>query len=196
MGKEFSGTRRSVLRVRSVLAVVISLHIFNAGFLHGNEKSFASGSNPASNSQRCGDEIFFSFSERTGENIDPADFASIMIVYNDTGRAYKLNIERKGTKEFVQPTLCGHREMKVTITYQNKKMELILKNIPGDQGDIFLQSIPFAEGTYTFDFEHHLDKTCREDVEGRRDQCVVPPKKLKKITPDSREQEVTKKPAE
>lgn len=182
--------------MRSALAVIICLHMFSAVFSHANEKSFASGLSPISNSQRCGDAIFFSFNDSTGKNIDPADFESITFVFNDWGAAYKLNIERKGTKRFDRPTLCGYVEMKVAVAYRNKKMELILKRIPGDQGDIFLQSIPFSEGAYTFDFENHLDKTCREDVEGRRGECIVPPKRLKKINPDSRGQGLTKKQAE
>lgn len=196
MGEESSGTQRRALPARSALAVIISLHIFSAGFSHANGKSFAPDLNPAPNSQRCGDSIFFFFTDQTGKDIDLADFESVVILLNNWGPGYKLNKERKGEKGFALQTLCGQREIKVTVSYRSKEMELILKRIPGDQGNIFLYAIPFSEGAYTFDFEDNLDKTCRENAKGQRGKCILPPKRLKKVTPDSREQEVTRKHAE
>lgn len=192
MLEESSDTRRRALPATPALAVMISLHLLTAGFFPADVKSFAPDSNSISHSQRCGDHILFSFNDRAGKNIAPAKFESIMITLNGSATGHELDSNRKGTKEFGWQTLCGHREMKVTVIYRKKKMELILKEVPGDQGDIFLHAIPFSEGVYTFDFENHLDKTCREEVNGRRGQCIVSPERLKKITPDRRKQGVTK----
>jgi hypothetical protein len=192
MLEEPSGTHRIALPAMSALAVIISLYIFSASFFPAHEKSFAADLNSMSNSQRCGDDINFFFNDRSGKNIDPVTFESIMIVLNDSDPGYKRNTERKGMKGFSVQTGCGYRVMKVTIAYQNKKMELILKQIPGDQGNIFLYAIPFSKGTYTFDFERNLDKSCEDNVKGWHGECTISPKRLKKISPDSRKQGVTK----
>lgn len=165
------------------LTLVITLHFPGAVFLP-NENSFSSPPSIPSNSQRCADQIFFFFNDQDGKNIDPASFQSITIVRGER-LGEKRHAEKKGMKGFSVGTHCGYREMKVTIGYQDTEMELIFKQVPGDQGNVFLYSIPFSEGTYEFDFENSLDKTCEDNVKGWHGECVISPKRLKKAaTPD------------
>jgi len=182
---DLAGTQRITLPAISALAMVVSFYVFGGAFLTANGQSFASELNLILNPQRCGDRIQFFFNDQTGENIDPASFKSIMVVLNESDRRYPSNTEKNKMKGVSLPTLCGVRQMKVTIAYQNKKMELIIKRIPGDKGNIFLYSIPFSESTYMFDFENDLDKNCEDNVKGWHGECTISPKRIKKITLDS-----------
>jgi hypothetical protein len=187
--EEFSVTRRTPWPALSGFALIISFHIFGGLFFGTNENSVESNLSIRPNSQRCGDHIYFFFNDRRGKNIDPSHFQSIAMV-DDVVQdlVYKDNVERKEMKGFLAPTRCGLGEMKVTIAYQNKRMDLILKRIPGDHGDIFLYSIPFSKGTFTFDFENNLDKTCEDKVKGWHGECTISPKRLKKTAPHSSKQ--------
>jgi hypothetical protein len=173
------GTKRTGVKWPVRLAAMLNFCVFFAAFFTASANSIESNVSNRLNSQRCGDHIYFFFDDQSGKNIDPGDFQSIVI---NGGPAWKGNAARKGMKGFLLPTGCGFGEMKVVMTYQSKKMELILKRIPGDQGEIFLYSIPFSNGTYTFDFEGNLNKTCGDSVKGWHSECIISPERLKKVS--------------
>jgi len=169
--------------------VIVGCCIFGVAFGTLHEDSFESNVTTRLNSQRCGDRIYFFFNDRTGKNIDPENFKLITIIDDvDPDRGYHLTSERRSMKGFSAPTRCGLRWLKVLIAYQNEEMVLILKRIPGDHGNIFLYSIPFSKGTFVFDFEDNLDKTCEDDVKGWHGECIILPKRMKNTASDCSKQ--------
>lgn len=183
--EELSSSRRIAFTTTLALAWIVIFYFGGAVLFVADGKPSASKLNSVPNPQRCGDYIYFFFDDQNGKNIDPANFESLTINDKDYEVSGPFKSERKGMKGFSRQTGCGMPEMKVKVAYQNKKMELIIKRIQGDSGDIFLYSIPFSEGTYMFDFEYNLDKNCEDKVKGWHPECIISPKRLKKVIPES-----------
>lgn len=168
--------------VAFALAVVCACALGEA-FPTADATSLAHGSASKSGPQRCGDDIHFFFDDRAGKNIDPAKFESVTVhIDNESARRAPQPFEKNRMKGLRAPTLCGIDHMNVKAAYRGQVMELIIRRIPGDRGDAFIYHIPFAEGTYEFDFEYDFDRHCEDNAKGWHGACKISPKRLKRVT--------------
>lgn len=135
-------------------------------------------------SQRCGDGILFSFTDNSysqiesgklsisGEYFDSyyrnndAEIKSGMKlkypefyqVQKDTIYVSKFGpqVEWKDSTHFYIRTFCSMLLMRVNITFNDKKMQLNIYNIPGDI-PFRLDNIPFNEGKFEVNLNGYID---------------------------------------
>ena len=141
--------------------------------------------------QRCGDDLWINVRDADSKIIQPGAFDSVKVSVNDQpettlGEADLIEVP-KGTKNFVIATGCGVRLAKISLKYKSKLMVLEVRNVAGDSGNIFLDSVPFREGTYTLDLKWWDRVGCEFDpaieepaaVRGGSKFCIIRPSKWK-----------------
>lgn len=112
--------------------------------------------------QRCGDFLWISLNDRDGHSIDPSKYQSIKIYtksydVNDLNKVYEnevspeIKLLKEGQAVLSIRTICGLIEARFSLEYQDQKMNLIIKNLPGDSGNIILKDLQFSEGKYEVD---------------------------------------------
>ena len=120
------------------------------------------------NLQRCGDHLWLSLINGNGEPIKPSDYQSIKIStkafdIHDRTKVYNTIIEAEhkrisgGLEVLSIRTECGLIEAKFDLQYKNDKMEIIIKNIPGDAGNFILNNFQFRKGKYEVNLGTRLE---------------------------------------
>lgn len=110
--------------------------------------------------QRCGDHFWLYIKDSNNKPINPAQYRSIKAttkyITNDSSIAQtdvtpeiiKFN---NSIDIFDVRTICGLAELKFQLTYQDKLMEITIKNIPGDAGNFILKDLVFKPGKFEVD---------------------------------------------
>src|SRR5688500_9654932 len=117
--------------------------------------------------QRCGDDIWLFVRDANKKVIPPEAFDSVKVRMDDSPEGILddkyLKEVPPGIKSFVIPTGCGYGLAKISLSYKGKVMVLEVINVPGDAGNILLESVPFREGTFQLDLKRWKLENCEFD---------------------------------
>lgn len=130
------------------------------------------------NAQRCGDKLWFSLNYK-GKPINPSDYQLIKITIKSLSITNSNNIVEEeiapeilklkdDLRVFSIRTICGLKEAKYQVTYDNRQMEITIKNIPGDAGNFIIKELEFTPGVFEID----LGNKAKQNYELAHDTIV------------------------
>jgi len=90
--------------------------------------------------------------------------------------------EDKGRRTIRVSADCyGFSLMEITVAHKGERMVLRLRDLPfGELGDIYLEPLPFRQGTSEIDFKGQLKGNCKENAKDFR--CVIPSARWRKVS--------------
>jgi hypothetical protein len=120
--------------------------------------------------QRCGDHLFVSLLDADGKPIPPSELTmKVRVTVHDINHWQELltfdptpEIETipEGRTVHVLRTDCGLVEAAFQIGWKGRRMDLAIRDVPGDAGNILLGDVAFAEGAYTIELTTPLEESC------------------------------------
>ena len=124
--------------------------------------------------QRCGDFFWFSFNDKNGKSVDVNDYKSLKVFtkeydVNDRHKIYNIEVKpeikelQSGKKVFSIRTICGLIEARIELKYKETQMTVIIKDLPGDSGNIILKDLQIDDGVYEINLNGRKLENCEQE---------------------------------
>jgi hypothetical protein len=125
----------------------------------------------AASAQRCGDHLYLSLLDDHGKPILPGELTKITVHVTVRDINHREELQSydpvPDTRELPEGrtvsairTDCGLEEARFDIEWHGRRMEIAIRHVRGDAGNILLRDAAFAAGAFIIDLGGGLEETC------------------------------------